>query len=231
MSIPLRSGTASGSSVVDHKEQRGTTSTRGFLLAGAGAGAASAFAFVVIHDILISNIWFSLLPMMVAGAVCGLCIGWTYRLLFAAPSIGSWWRYNLTYVAMFVALAAASVLVFEPRATMAALVAADEPPGELIGAALPMTIIFTLAAAVAIIALFGRTWANFGAVLVTTTVLVILLGLNVSVIGLVEIPRGSLYLVGEMFGLIVFLNVVFAAGFTGLQWQRLTPRSLRDSNR
>jgi hypothetical protein len=210
--------------VTDHPttDRLGTNHTRGFGLTGALAGAASAFAFVVLHDIIISDIWFSLVLMLVAGALCGLCIGWTYRLMFSAPSIGSWWRYNLTYVAMFVALGIASALAFEPATTMAALTAADEPPHELIVTALPMTVGVTLVAAAVITKLFGRRRRHFGAVLLTCTVLVVLLGLNVSVIGLVDIPRGSQYLVAEMLGLIVFLNVVFAAGFTGLQWKRLT---------
>lgn len=204
----------------------GRTPTRGFPVAGAAAGAVSAFAFVVIHDIFISDIWFSLVLMLVAGAVCGLCIGWSYRRLFSAPSVRSWWGYNLTYVAMFAALGLASVLIFEPATTMAALTAADEPPHELIGAALPMTIVFTLAFAAAITWKVGRTWGKFGAVLLTSSVLVILLGLNVSVIGLVEIPRGSLYLVAEMFGLIVFLNLVFAAVFMVLTRKRLSRRGV-----
>jgi len=35
---------------------------------GAVAGALSVFVFTIIHDILISDIWFSLLPMAVVGA-------------------------------------------------------------------------------------------------------------------------------------------------------------------
>jgi uncharacterized membrane protein YuzA (DUF378 family) len=208
--------------MINEGRRRGRATGRAFTGTGAVAGALSALAFVAIHDLLISDIWFSLVPMMVAGAVCGLCIGWTYGLLFAASSIGSWWRYNLTYVAMFAVLGGVSVLVFEPRTTMAALTAANEPPHELIGAALPMTVVFTVVSAAVVTALFGRRWSHFGAVLMTSTVLVVLLGLNVSVIGLVEIPRGSLYLVAEMFGLIVFLNVVFAVAFMALQWKRLT---------
>jgi len=226
--VSTNHGSHGSSLVADHPttDRLGTNPTRGFGLTGALAGAASAFAFVVLHDIIISDIWFSLVLMLVAGALCGLCIGWTYRLMFPAPSIGSWWRYNLTYVAMFVALGIASALAFEPTTTMAALTAADEPPHELIVTALPMTVGFTLVAAAVITKLFGRRRRNFGAVLLTCTVLVVLLGLNVSVIGLVDIPRGSQYLVAEMLGLIVFLNVVFAAGFTGLQWKRLTGSSI-----
>ena len=51
--------------------------------------------------------------------------------------------------------------------------------------------------------------------------LVLLLGLNVSAIGLVTIPRGSLYLVLEMFGLILALNVVYVAVFFVLERKSL----------
>jgi hypothetical protein len=40
-----------------------------FLPFGAAAGAVSAFIFVIIHNIFISDIWFSLVMMLVAGAV------------------------------------------------------------------------------------------------------------------------------------------------------------------
>jgi hypothetical protein len=185
------------------------------------AGALSAVAFAIIHDVFISDIWFSLIMMMVAAAVCGVCIGWSYGLLVEAPSTGSWLGYNVLYVAMFVLLGAASVLVFEPVTTIAALVAANEPPGELIRQAMPMTVVFTLASAALLSLLYGRSWSRFGAILLTCIVLVLLLGLNVSVIGLVAIPRGSLYLVAELFGLILAINVVYVAVFIALERQSL----------
>jgi hypothetical protein len=188
---------------------------------GAVAGALSAVAFAIIHDVFISDIWFSLIMMMVAAAVCGVCIGWSYGLLVEAPSTGSWLGYNVLYVARFVLLGAASVLVFEPVTTIAALVAANEPPGELIRQAMPMTVVFTLASAALLSLLYGRSWSRFGAILLTCIVLVLLLGLNVSVIGLVAIPRGSLYLVAELFGLILAINVVYVAVFIALERQSL----------
>ena len=198
--------------------KRGTSGTIShYARSGAAAGAASAFTFAIIHHLFISNIWFSLIFMMVAGAVCGLCVGWSYGLLVEAPSMGSWMRYNLLYVAMFLLLGAASVLAYEPVTTIAALVAADEPPGDLIGQALPMTAVFTLAAAVLVSLLYGRSWARFGAILLTCMVLVLLLGLNISTIGLVDIPRGSFYLVMELFGLILAINVVYVAAFIALE--------------
>jgi hypothetical protein len=71
---------------------------------GAIAGALSTFVFAVIHYIFISDIWYSLIMMMIAGALCGLCIGWSYALLNKIPTLGNWWRYNMLYVALFTVL-------------------------------------------------------------------------------------------------------------------------------
>lgn len=200
---------------------------------GAVAGAVSAFTFAAIHHIFISDIWFSLPFMMAAGALCGLCIGWSFALVVAHPSIGSWLRYNALYVAMLLLLGLASVIVYEPVTTIAALIEANEPPGELFGQAFPMTLVFTLASSITISLLYARSWrrhdqhqaAYYGAILLTCTVLVLLLGLNVSALGLVDIPRGSLFLVAELFGLIVAITAVYAAVFIALERKHLTNHS------
>lgn len=194
---------------------------RHFLRSGTIAGAISAFVFTIVHDIFISDIWYALLMMVIAGGLCGLCVGWSYALLVARPSTGSWLRYNLLYVAILALLGVASLLAFEPTTTMAALLAADGPPDILIARAMPLTALFTLAAAILITLLYGPGWVRFGAVLLTCTVIILLLGLNVSAIGLVLIPRGSLYLIGEMFGLIAVLNLVYVAVFTALERKNL----------
>jgi len=188
---------------------------------GALAGAVSALVFAVVHDLFISNIWFSTVAMMVAGALCGLCVGWSFSLLDSAPSIWGWIRYNLLYVGMFGVLGAVSVILFEPVTTIGELIAANGPPDALILQALPVTAAFTILTALGLTALYRWTWAKFGAVLLTTIVLVVLLGLNVSVIGLVDIPRSAFYLVMELFGLIVVLNVVFTGVFILLERKHL----------
>jgi hypothetical protein len=48
-----------------------------------------------------------------------------------------------------------------------------------------------------------------------------LLGLNVSVIGLVSIPRSSVSIIAELFGLIVALNIVYVLVFIGLERKTL----------
>ena len=173
---------------------------------GMVAGAISAFSFALIHALLISNIWFSLPALLVAGAICGLCLGWTYGLLFEAPSVHTWLQYNALYVGMFIVIGCLSVLIFQPVTTLAAVMASDAPPGDLFRQAMPITIVSTFIMAAIIGRLYARTWIHYAAILLTCAVLVLLLGLNVSVIGLIAIPRSSLYLILELAGLILALN-------------------------
>ena len=92
---------------------------------------------------------------------------------------------------------------------------------DLLGQAMPLAAVFTVLMAVSITRLYGFSWSKFGVVLLTSVLLVLLLGHNVFIIGLVEIPRGSIYLVLEMFGLIILLNVVYVIGFVLLEWKNL----------
>ena len=112
---------------------------------------------------------------------------------------------------MLLLLGFVSVLVFEPVTTIAALILANEPPNDLIRQALPMPPIFTFSGVLVVSLFYKRSWSRFWVILLTCTVLVFLLGLNVSTIGLINIPRGSLYLVMEMFFLILTLNYVYTA--------------------
>ncbi len=190
-----------------------------FAFYGALAGVVSTLVFTIIHHIFISSIWLMLLPMLAAGAACGALISWSYGLVAAAPSRRGWLIYNLVYVLSFGLLGVLSVLLFEPVTTMAAVVTLNGPPTALIDQAMPLTIGFTLGLAGLIALLYGRSPAKFAVILLTCVVLVALLGLNVSVIGLVEIPNSALFVVAELFGLIVALNVVYTAVFAILVWQ------------
>src|SRR5512141_1754473 len=138
---------------------------------GAAAGALAALTFAAVHALWITDIWFSLVPMMVAGAACGATIGWSYGRLFE-PSVRTWLGYNASYVIALAVLGLVSVAAFEPRTTMAELLTLDGPPADLIGDAFPLTITFTLVTTVVLSVLFGRTLAKSGAILVTCSVLV-----------------------------------------------------------
>jgi hypothetical protein len=197
------------------------------ILVGATAGAASAFGFALLHEMLISDIWFSLPALLIAGAICGLCIGWTYAALFTQPAVATWLKYNLWYDGMFVLLGVASILIFDPVMTLAEVMTSDALPDSLIRLELPVVIVSTLLMAVVIGRLYARTWLQAAGVLVPCAVLVLLLGLNVSAIGLIAIPRSSLYLVAEVAGLILALNLMFVVVFLGLRWNSFFGRAGR----
>lgn len=208
----------------------GATQRGRWAVSGAIAGAVSALIFTVIHDILISDIWSMLAIMLLGGAICGACLGWSYSLLVKQTSLRSWLAYNALYDGMFMLLGFVSVLIFEPVTSMTAVTSLNGPPDALIAQAMPVTAAFTLIMTLVISPIYGFSWPRFGAVLLTSVMLVLLLGLNVSVIGLVSIPRGSWYLVMEMFGLILTLNAVYVVVFSGLERKQLFSAARREGS-
>ena len=65
--------------------------------------------------------------------------------------------------------------------------------------------------------------------MITTVVLVLTLGLNVSIIGLVALPSGSFYLVIELFALILALGIAFAVSFIALERNQLRGQTIGNS--
>jgi hypothetical protein len=49
-----------------------------FAFSGAIAGAAATLAFTLIHGLFISDISFTLVMMLPAGAACGALVAWSY---------------------------------------------------------------------------------------------------------------------------------------------------------
>lgn len=181
---------------------------------GALAGAVSVAFFTWVHYVTISDIWAMFIPMTLAGALSGAMLAWSYSRLVSEPKLSVWLGLNGLFVAVLFGLGIVSVLLFEPQTTMAAVVAANQPPDEMIRQALPLTVGFTVAAAVGITATYRGTWRDGLVVLLTSVLLVGVLGLNVSALGLIEVPAGGLRLVTEFFGLILVLAAVFAGAFT-----------------
>ena len=181
-----------------------------FAGSGALAGVLSALIFCVVHQLLISPIWFAIVAMLAAGAMSGTCLAWSYALVVKNRTIRSWLRYNMLYVTILVALGAVSVVIFEPVTTIAELLKSNEPPRALIGQALPVTALFTVGSAGLLMVLHRPGWQGAVAILVTALVIVLFLGLNISILGLVFIPKSSLYVIGEVVALIVVLALVYA---------------------
>jgi len=199
------------------------------VLSGAGAGIATAVAFAALHELIISDIWFSLAPMMVAGALCGGSLTWTYDLFFPTASGSTWSLFIGLQIALLLTLGVASVWMFDPVTPMAVLVAANEPPNELIAQAMPLTLGFIVVAAAATSLLWGRSLRKFASGLVSATILFVLLGLNVSVLGLVEMSGDAVPLLGEFFALLVGILVAFGVLFFILERRRLFASSVDDA--
>ena len=193
---------------------------------GATAGSLATLGFLILHAIIISDIWFSAPMMIVAGAACGACLSWSHRSVFASGTTSTWVIWNTAQTGLLLLLGLVSLLVFSPQWSMAELMVAEPPLGELFGQALPLMAAFTVIGSIALWAAFSRRASALPSVVATVALLVVLLGHNAAIIGLVDIPAGGYDLVAEMLGLIVILGVSFTS--IGL----LLPRSqLRSAQR
>ena len=192
----------------------------GFIASGALAGAVSTLGFTAFHQLLINPIWFALPAMLVAGTLCGACLTWSYSLAVSEPTLGTWVRYNLLYLAMFVALGLTSLIAFEPVTTIAVLLQSKEPPRALIGRALPVSALFTLGTAALLSVVYRPGWRGAAVLLLTTGVLVLLLGLNISILGLVGVPRAALGVLVEVLALLMALAGIYVAVVVGLNRSR-----------
>jgi hypothetical protein len=195
------------------------------LVSGAVAGMATTLVFTVVHQIVISDIWFSVLPMLGVGALCGMALAWSYDVVFDRPTARTWILYNTAYLAALILLGVLSVWVFEPVTTAAALMAAGgPPPPELFDRGLPFTAVYTVAAAGVISLLWARTWPKTGAVLLATAAILFLFGLNISILGLVEMSGEGYRALAEFFGLTVLVLAGNAAAVLILERRTLLRR-------
>lgn len=181
---------------------------------GGIAGAFSALAFTILHDFMISSIWFMLIPMLIAGAMSGAAISWSYNLLVLHPNARSWVRYNLIMVILLYLMTPISLWLYEPVITIPELISSpDGLPDNLVKIITPFAMLYTLAMAAIITFLHGRRWEYIYAALLTSTILMFLLGLNIAPFGLVYLSSGWQRLMLEQIGLIMALNIVFALGY------------------
>jgi hypothetical protein len=187
---------------------------------GAVAGGISVLVFTIVHNLFISNIWDPLPMMLVMGALCGASLGWSYALVAKTPSPGGWVRYNACYVVVLVLLGFISLLVFDPVTTVSQLLQSQAPPIALFRRTLPLMVIFTVVTAVTLSLLYRTEWRGWLVLLLTSTLMVFPLGLNVSILGLVEVSSTTLRLLAAMLGLILILAAVYVLVFVGLERKR-----------
>jgi hypothetical protein len=191
------------------------------LLSGAIGGMVTTVAFAALHHLLISNIWFSILPMLAAGAVCGLCLAWSWRLTSATPSGTQWLLYNMLFVGLFVLLGAVSFLIFEPIYTIAGLVTGTQSPTALLGKAIPLSAAFGLLAGAGMALLWGRTLLKATSLILTSVALNVLLGHNAAILGMVHMSQEAVPMLAEFYGLLAAILVGNAAAFYLLERRRL----------
>lgn len=174
--------------------------------AGAVAGVVSVTVFTILHQLLINPIWWMYPIMAIAGAVAGACLAWCYARLVEMRSGRSLAIFIGLFTVMFGLLAVASSLVYEPIITMAEMVNSTGGNPIPISETMGLMIAFTIGWAGFLALAYRRGWRGFGVALVATSVLMLLLGFNVSTIGLVEIPRAGWLVVLEFFGYLVALG-------------------------
>lgn len=189
-----------------------------FAASGGIAGAFSALIFTAVHQLLISRIWFAIVAMLVAGIACGTSLAWSYALAIGIPSLRSWIQYNACYVAILIGLGLTSLAAFEPVTTIAQLLQSSEPPRGLIARAFPMTVLFIAGSATMLTALYRPRWRGAAAILVTTVLIVLVLGLNISILGLVSVQKTQLVVIAEVLALVIVLAVVYTA-FMAYLWR------------
>ena len=90
----------------------------------------------------------------------------------------------------------------------------DTPSARALVAALPITALFTAGSAALLTALYRPGWRGAGAILLTTVVVVLSLGLNISILGLVFVPKALSYVLAEVLVLIVSLALVYVGSMS-----------------
>jgi hypothetical protein len=182
---------------------------------GAVAGAIATAMFLVVHALLIMPIWATTLPMIISGAVCGACIAWSYRRVTTVTRTRSWLAMNGAFIATLFGLGLVSMVGFEPAWTFAELNNADPPIGDLLAAS-PLMAGFTVVAATLVWLTSGPSRASALSILVTEALLVLLLGHNVAIIGLVDLSDEGPGLVLLMYGLVAFLGLAYALAYLAI---------------
>ena len=131
-----------------------------------------------------------------------------------------WLAMNGAFLATLFGLGLVSLIGFEPAWTFAELNTADPPIGDLFAAALPLMTWFTVVAATLLWLAFGPSRASAVPILITEALLVLLLGHNVAIIGLVDLNDEGSGLVLVMYGLVAFLGLAYALVYLAIDWGR-----------
>lgn len=189
------------------------------LWVAACVGAVVVLAFTVVHDWLISDIWFNLGPMLFAGALSGLAIQWSYRNGVRRHSTAAWFGYAGLLSAELIALGAVSLVVLEPRFTMAELLVRDDAIDLLIPPSMPLMAATMVVGTIAFWLLSNRRRTAVVPILVTQVLLVFLLGHQFAFLGLVESTSQLLVAFLQFTGITLTLAAAYSGAVT---WTAVT---------
>jgi hypothetical protein len=186
-------------------------------LLGAVAGVIATLAFTVLHDLWISDIWATLAPMLIAGALSGLCLAWSYSTVPGRESAARWLGYNTFHVVLLLALGGVSLAVLDPILSMADLMASPDPLGDVLPRALPLMAAASVVGTVLVWLTYGRSRRSLAPMLLTQLLLVFFIGHNLAILGLVDIPADERIRLVSFVGVTVFLGASFALIAEGLE--------------
>ena len=190
------------------------------ILRGLVAGVVTIVGFTGLHHLLISNIWAMLPVMAVAAAATGASLAWTFARLDLAPSLAGWFALTGGYLVLLAVLGVCSLWLFTPVTTFAAVSEASGPVDELIVRALPLSAAWVLVTVLLGAGLdhlrTGRRARGVAPLTVTSVLVLLTLGLNMSVLGLVELEGDARAAMTRFCGLVGLVVVVHALVFAGL---------------
>ena len=207
------------------------TASRRSPLLGAAAGVLATLAFTVLHDLWISDIWATFAPMLMAGALSGLSLAWSYSTVPGADSPRRWLGYNAVHVGLLLTLGVVSLAVLDPIMSMAEIMASADPLGDVLPSAVPLMVAAVVVGTGVVWMAYGRRPRSLAPMLVTQAMLVFFIGHNLAILGLVDIPANERARLFSFVGVTVLLGASFAVLDQGLEAIRAwrSPRARMDS--
>ena len=183
------------------------------LRAGSLAGILSALIFAIAHNLFIENIWYAIFFLVSGGMIGGITLAFNYFYMTEIPTAQNWAMYNFIFVTKYILLGVVSILVFEPVTTIPEILEINRRSGDMYTTALPLTVAFTLIFSFLMSLMFATKIKQFLLIIITNIIMMVALGINVSILGLVYTNKTSFELIMEVTGLIVLIMGTFSFGF------------------
>ncbi|MHA2503534.1 MAG: hypothetical protein ACXAE3_11770 [Candidatus Kariarchaeaceae archaeon] len=174
-------------------------------------GLLACIVFNIFHQITISNIWNMSAFMLPVSALAGFTLLSSYGVLYGDFVTFTFSIYIVYHTLSLTALSLVSVIVFTPRYNSATVIndTGGAPPPQMIRDAFPLTIAWMLVSTIVIVLLVNPTLVGFLSTLAASATLFLTLGLNLSILGLVELEPQHRYLVHKFLAMNVGLGLSF----------------------